>query len=204
MPFLQKDIAMNYQIFSPFSNRISTLIAFLLSVALAWFGLSAPLSYFFLLGFIFPIIISMRLHRLNETGTAYTLTENSHWTIYIYGFPTQEQRAVLKNPCFWSSDRIKQFFVRCFVAKTLMQCASIAILAQDFIKPERTTPMLVMIALPVLLCLLYAVSKSTYMLYLIMTNKWQCESLVTETGSVWYQGFLETEGVRQPLFSRLL
>ncbi|OAT34066.1 putative inner membrane protein [Buttiauxella brennerae ATCC 51605] len=194
---------MNYQIFSPFSNRLSTFFVFVLSIVSAWLGLSAPVSYFFLLGFVFPIIISMRLHRLNETGTAYTLTENTHWTIYLYGFPSQEQRAVLKNPCFWSSDRIKQFFIRSFVAKSLLQCACLTILAQERIKLAQN-PMLVIIALPVLLCLLYAVGKSLYMLYLIMTDKWQCESLVTETGSVWYQGFMEKDGVREPLFSRLL
>lgn len=196
-----KGFAMNYQVF-PIFTRITTLLFFLFSFISCFFGISALLTYCVLVGLFFPISISMRLHRLNETGIALTLTENTQWITYIHGFPAQEQRAVLKNPCFWSTERIQQFFIRCFVGKMVLQGSCIAILAYEF-QSFKGSEVSVILALLALLYLLYMSAKSAHMLYLVATNQWQCESLTTSRGSIWYQGFLPTKEGRDTLFARL-
>ena len=75
---------MNYQVFPLIFMRITTLLFFFIAVGLNFLGVSALICYFVLVGVAFPIAISMRLHRLNESGLALTLTENSQWLIYLY------------------------------------------------------------------------------------------------------------------------
>lgn len=128
---------MNYQLFSPFFTKVIMLLIALLCIVLASFGISAPFCYIVFIGIIFPVAISMRIHRLNETGTALTLTESSHWIVYIHGFPAEEQREVLKNPCFWSTERVKQFFLRGLAGKVILQLACLALLVNEYF---RSTP----------------------------------------------------------------
>lgn len=192
---------MNYQVF-PLFTRTTTLIVFLLSFIFCFFGISALLTYYVLVGLFFPVGISMRLHRLNEMGSALTLTEDTRWITYIHGFPAQEQREVVKNPCFWSKERTRQFFIRCFAGKIILQGVCIAILACEFLSfnGEGITAILALLAL---LYLLYMSGKSAYMINLLATNQWQCESLTAPSGSIWYQGFLPTKKGRDTLLTRL-
>ncbi|HGH3392080.1 TPA: hypothetical protein ACJIKU_001921 [Citrobacter freundii] len=172
---------------------------FLLAVGLSFIGISSLITYFVLIGIVFPVIVSMHLHRLNEAGTALTLTENTQWMVYIHGFPAQEQRSVLKNPCFFSQARLRQFFIYGFSGKLCLQIACIAILAHDYANGGNTVA-----ALFVLACLLIFAGISTRALYCVATHQWQCETLTTNTGSVWYQGFFPGKEGRETLFSRLV
>ncbi|MCU6174617.1 hypothetical protein [Citrobacter cronae] len=176
---------MNYQVFPLFFMRIATLLFFFIAVGFHFLGISALISYFFLVGVAFPVAISMRLHRLNESGLALTLTENSQWITYIHGFPAQEQRSVLKNPCFFSRERLRQFFIAGFTGKLCMQIVCIAILMRDYTNGGNA-----LAALFALIFLIAFATRNISWLYRIITNKWQCEALTTDTGSIWYQGFL--------------
>ena len=192
---------MNYQVF-PLFTRTITLLFFLIGFAFCLFGISALLTYSIVVGLFFPVGISMRLHRLNETGLALTLTEDTRWITYIHGFPAKEQRDVIKNPCFWSTERKRQFFLRCFASKMILQAACIAILACDVLSSEGDA-VTAILALLALLFLLYMSGKSAYSFYLLATNQWQCESLTTSGGSIWYQGFLPKKEGKDTLFARL-
>lgn len=194
---------MNYQLFSPFFTKVIMLLIALLCIVLASFGISAPFFYIVFIGIVFPVAISMRIHRLNETGTALTLTESSHWIVYIHGFPAEEQREVLKNPCFWSTERVKQFFVRGLAGKVILQLACLALLINEYF---RSTPGSGqdLLAAGVLFFILFSISKNFWTMYLLATDKWQCESLTTTSGSLWYQGFLCKGNRRVTLFSRLV
>ena len=81
---------MNYQVF-PLFTRTITLLFFLIGFAFCLFGISALLTYSIVVGLFFPVGISMRLHRLNETGLALTLTEDTRWITYIV-FGQQKER----------------------------------------------------------------------------------------------------------------
>lgn len=189
---------MNYQVFPLLFTRITTLLFFLLALGFSFIGISALLSYIVLIGIIFPVIISMHLHRLNETGAALTLTENTQWITYILGFPAQEQRAVLKNPCFFSEARLRQFFLFSFSGKLCLQASCIVILMRDYANGINA-----LFALFVLIILLACISKSVWVLYQLITGKWLRESLTTDSGSIWFQGFLGEGSKRTALFKQL-
>ncbi|MTH44910.1 hypothetical protein [Intestinirhabdus alba] len=194
---------MNYQILPLFFSHLSTLLFFLSAIGLTFFGLSAPVVYFILLVLVLPIGLSMHLHRLNETGTALTLSENVWWMTYVYGLPAPEQRAMLKNPCFYSTDRIQQFFIRGFAGKISLQLTCIAIHIYECFALEKE-PLSIALALLVLLFLLCALGRSAFTASLIVTGKWQSETLTTDSGSVWYQGVITKGTRRETLFSRLV
>ena len=189
---------MNYQVFPLLFTRITTLLFFLLALGFSFIGLSALLSYIILIGVAFPIIISMRLHRLNETGVALTLTDNTRWITYIHGFPAQEQRTVLKNPCFFSEARLRQFFLFGFSGKLCLQTLSIFILIRDYTNGANA-----LFSLLVLVILVACISQSIWTLYQLITGKWLSESLTTDSGSTWFQGFLGEGSKRTTLFKQL-
>lgn len=190
---------MNYQVFPLFFMRVTPLLFLLVAVGLHFLGISALISYFVVVGIIFPVGISMHLHRLNESGLALTLTENSQWTIYIHGFPAQEQRSVLKNPCFFSQARLRRFFIVGFSGKLCLQIACIVILTYDYTRGGNA-----LAALFALICLLAFTGRCMWCLYQVTGNHWQCETLTTDTGSVWYQGFSPKGTDRKTLFSQLV
>ena len=189
---------MNYQIFPLFFTRVGTLLFFLIAVGLLFFGVSALISYFILVGIVFPVLISMRLHRLNESGLTFVLTETSQWMIYIHGFPAQEQRAVLKNPCFFSPQRLRQFFIAGFSGKLCIQIGCFIILAYDYANDGDAIATLV-----ALVCLLLLTGNCVRSLYRVITNQWRCEDLTTDTGTVWYQGFIHNGGLKVTLLKQL-
>lgn len=189
---------MNYQVFPLLFTRITTLLLFFLALGLSFIGISSLLSFYIVVGVVFPLIISMRLHRLNETGAALTLTENSQWMTYIHGFPAQEQRSVLKNPCFFSEPRLRQFFIASFSGKLCLQIACLAILAHEAANQANT-----IVVLLVLMILLVYISKSIWILFRLITGKWLCESLATDSGSVWFQGFLGEGSKKVAMFTLL-
>ncbi|SCC03495.1 hypothetical protein GA0061071_104258 [Kosakonia oryzendophytica] len=98
---------------------------------LAFMGLSAPIFYGLCMGLIFPVVLSMRLHTLSESGQALLLKETTHWTVYVQGIPVQETRSSLKNPCFSTPQRLQQFFRRTLFARLALQVASVAMLVQQ-------------------------------------------------------------------------
>jgi hypothetical protein len=189
---------MNYQVFPLFFMRMITLLLFLIAVGLHFVGISALISYFVLVGVIFPIMISMRLHTLNESGQALILAENSQWTTYIHGFPAQEQRSVLKNPCFFSQARLRKFFIACFSGKLCLQIACIVILVCDYTNGANAIA-----AMFALVCLLVFAVSSVSALYRVIANRWQCENLTTDTGTVWCQGFMLNGEKKMAMLARL-
>ncbi|HFZ1709421.1 TPA: hypothetical protein ACIJWR_002400 [Citrobacter sedlakii] len=194
---------MNYQIFPFIFTRTAMLFLFVFAVVLTFFNLSALLTYLILVGLFFPIGISMRLHQLNETGVALTLTEKTHNITYIHGLPAHEQRVVIKNPCFWSKKRIQQFYIFSFLGKLILQGFCIAILAREYLLTGANAATDI-VALLILVYMLSMSGRSAYMLYRIATHRWRCEPLTTSSGSVWYQGFLFEGNNRVTLFERLL
>lgn len=189
---------MNYQVLPLFFMRITTLLFFFIAVGLSFIGVSALICYFILLGIFFPVAIAMRLHQLNESGLTLVLTENSQWTTYIYGFPAQEQRSILKNPCFFSPKRLRQFFIAGFSGKLCIQIGCFVILACDYANGGNAIATLF-----ALICLLLFAGSCVWSLYRVAVNQWHCEDLVTDTGTVWYQGFIGEGGRKITLLKQL-
>lgn len=176
---------MNYQVFPLLFMRVTTFIFFLLAIGLHFLGISALIYYFVIVGVAFPVGVSMRLHTLNDSGLALTLTENSQWMTYICGLPAQEQRSVLKNASFYSHARLRQFFIGGFSSKLCTQLGCFVILAYDYAHGGNAIA-----ALFALICLLLFAGSCVWSLYRVIANQWHCEDLTTDTGTVWYQGFI--------------
>ncbi|QJT79821.1 hypothetical protein [Kosakonia sp. MUSA4] len=122
---------MNYQTTAfPLYSPLYILLG-VFCLALAFFGLSAPFLYGLLMGLVFPVLVSMRLHTLSQHGQATLLSEISNWKVYMQGIPLEEQRASLKNPCFRTPERLQQFYWRGFIARIILQLMTLGLLIQQ-------------------------------------------------------------------------
>ena len=193
---------MNYQFSTSAFALPLTLLLIVLSVMLNFIGISAFLVYFLFIKFFFPIAISMRIHRLQEQGLALTLTEESQWITYIHGLPAIEKRAALKNPCFFSPERTRQFFYRSFLAKLCLQIACVVILVSETISSQNDG--ILIISLLVFTGLGYGCVKSAVALYQICQGDMRCDPLETQTGTLWFQCFLPLNDGHTPALSKLL
>lgn len=191
---------MNYQTTALWIYAPLYLLLFLLVIGLAFIGLSAPVFYGLAIGLVFPVIISMRLHTLSENGQAQLVKEISDWTVYVQGIPVQEKRASLKNPCFFTSGRIQQFYLRGFIARLGLQVAALCLLAQQM----RANPLSGYLALAgaaALIFLLAPLCRTVLTLRKVHRAEWTLQK-VAENGS--YQAFfIDNKGAHTAL-SRLL
>ncbi|WP_152958533.1 hypothetical protein [Trabulsiella odontotermitis] len=193
---------MNYQIFPLFINKISHLLIILAATILAYLGYSALVSYLILLKILFPIVICLRLHILSNHGAVQLLSEKSEWMIYIAGFPANEQRLVLNNISFTSPERLRQFYLRGFTLKSIIQLACIIIALNEYAHPIRHLIPKVL-ALPVIPGLIYMLSVSGFTLLKIIRNEWPSVSQSIQFNHNWYQGYLLSRKGTIPMLSRL-
>ena len=194
---------MNYQTTSLWFYKPLYLVLASLALTGALFGFSSMLGYLLLAGLVFPVVVSMRIHRLNESGTAMTIKENSEWLVYMHGIPVREQRAVLGNPCFLSPQRTRQFFLRGFIARLAIQASCLTFLYQQF-QAQPVTPLSAVVAGISLLALLYVLSRSLLALTQLLSGQFHTETVTSPTGSIWYQGFFSHGNVRSAGLEKLL
>lgn len=194
---------MNYQTSALWFYKPLYLIVTLFAILGTLFGFSAILGYLLLIGLVFPIVVSMRIHRLNESGNALTIKENSEWLVYVQGIPVREQRSILSNPCFVSPQRTRQFFLRGFVVRLAIQVTCLVVLYQQF----QATPFETLsasIAGVSLLALLYVLSRSLISLRQLIKGQFSMETVTSPMGSVWYQGFFSGGDARKAGLEQLL
>ncbi len=101
---------MNYQTTTLWFYSPYHLLLVVAVIAATFLGLTAPILYFLVIGLLFPVLVSMRLHILSENGKATLIKEREEWMVYVQGIPVHETRASLKNPCFSTPERLRQFF----------------------------------------------------------------------------------------------
>lgn len=145
----------------------------------------------------------MRIHLLNESGTALTIKENSEWLVYVHGIPVREQRALLSNPCFHSPERVRQFFLRGFIARLAIQAGCLVMLYQQF-QEQPVTTLSASIACLSLLVLLYVFGRSLLALTQLLRGEFHAETITSPTGSIWYQGFFSRGDARSAGLEKLL
>lgn len=91
---------MNYQTTAfPLYSPLYILLG-VFCLALAFFGLSAPFLYGLLMGLVFPVLVSMRLHTLSQHGQATLLSEISNWKVTYKAFRWKSNALRLKTPVF--------------------------------------------------------------------------------------------------------
>lgn len=179
---------MNYQTSGLWFYKPLYLVLGSLALIATLFGFSSMLGYLLLTGLIFPVLVSMRIHLLNESGSALTIKENSEWMVYVHGLPVREQRSTLSNPCFLSPQRTRQFFLRGFIVRLAIQLTCLVILYQQFLASP-ITALSASIAGVSLLALLYVSARTLLSLTGLLNGRFLVETVTSPTGSIWYQGF---------------
>ncbi|WP_342321576.1 hypothetical protein AAEY27_15480 [Kosakonia sp. BYX6] len=176
---------MNYQTTALWIYAPLYILIAVAGIGLSFFGLSAPIFYVICIGLIFPVIISMRLHTLSESGQATLMKETSNWTVYVQGIPVQEKRSSLKNPCFFTPQRTQQFFMRGFIARLCLQLVAVGMLIQQTL----ANPLLSyygLAAVFALLFLLVPLYRTLMALREIYVGKWALQYVDATVG---YQAF---------------
>ncbi len=178
---------MNYQTTAfPLYSPLYILLG-VFCLALAFFGFPAPFLYGLLMGIVFPVLVSMRLHTLSEKGQATLLSEVSNWKVYMQGIPLEEQRSSLKNPCFRTPERLQQFFWRGFIARLLLQLMALALLIHQMQEIEWTS-YVVIAAVAAFILLLLPVYHTLTTLRGMRAGAWTLQRVEAANG---YQAFFQ-------------
>lgn len=159
-----------------------------------FFGIKAPIFYCVMIGVIWPLLVSLRLHRLKEKGLVLDKSNQAEWLIYINGIPVRETRNELANPCFAIEKDIKTFFLRAISIKLVLQLSAVVMLIQQILLLDDYW--LIAVGIIVGLILAYRCYMSIQVLQNIIKKTWLVESVITEAVSQWYRGYF-TEGSRK-------
>jgi hypothetical protein len=193
---------MNYQTTALWFYQPFYYLAFLICLGFTFLGLSSPLFYMVMVGLVLPVLVSMRVHTLSEAGNAWLVKESSDWQVYVNGIPVQEQRSTLTNPCFSSPIRLRQFYLRAFMCKLVIQLAALVMLWTQ----GREAELLSMTALAevIIFCvLLWIIASTVSAIRAISAQKWEIQSITSGGGSHWYQAFFVNKQKAQPALGKL-
>lgn len=193
---------MNYQSASIFIYTVRIFFAICLCGLLALIGISAPLFYLFVMGLVYPVILSVRLHSLSEKGVALLPKEKSEWMVYVHGIPVRETRSALTNPYFFSIESVKTFFLRAYFGKLLIQICAVVLLVQQTL--EVSWPWFYLGVVVAALWFAYVIAMTLIELISIMKNGWFVEKLVSPSQSEWFGGYIDFRNYRVTVFERLL
>ncbi|MHA8114725.1 hypothetical protein ACX122_16870 [Kosakonia cowanii] len=187
---------MNYQTTALWFYSPYHLLLVFAVIAATFLGLTAPILYFLVIGLLFPVLVSMRLHILSENGKATLMKEREEWMVYVQGIPVHEKRASLKNPCFPTPERLRQFFMRGFIARALIQFAAIAMLLDQ----ARANPLISyegLAAGTMLVLLLIPLYRTARAISDVHAGKWALQEIDAATGYQAY--FVDNKQVKTAL-----
>lgn len=193
---------MNYQTTTLWFYNPYIFLVLALCLGCLFLGLTSPLFYIVMTGVVLPVVVSMRLHTLSETGSAWLIKECSDWMLYLTAIPIQEQRSTLNNPCFSSPERLQQFFLRGFGGKLAIQVVAMVMLFNQGKEIELMSFAGLVEAL--LLCLLVILLASTLRtLSQIRKQQWEIQTITSKAGTLWYQALFLNKQKAQPALSKL-
>jgi len=187
---------MNYQTTALWFYSPYHLLLVFAVIAATFLSLTAPILYFLVIGLLFPVLVSMRLHILSENGKATLMKEREEWMVYVQGIPVHEKRASLKNPCFPTPERLRQFFMRGFIARAVIQLAAIAML----IDQARANPLVSyegLAAGTMLVLLLIPLYRTARAIPDVHAGKWALQEIDAATGYQAY--FVDNKQVKTAL-----
>ena len=193
---------MNYQTTALWFYKPFYFLALLMCLGATFFGLSSPLFYIMMVGLALPVLVSMRVHTLSEAGKAWLVKDRSDWQVYVNGIPVQEQRSTLKNPCFSTPERLKQFYLRAFVCKLAIQLFALGMLWTQGREVELIS-LKALVEGIILFALLLIIASTVKTLRAIFTQKWELQSMTSDEGSHWYQAFFVDKKKAQPALGKL-
>lgn len=166
---------MNYQTTGSFIYSGRLFLAVLLALGLSFFGVSALLFYLFAVGLVFPVVVSMDLHRKKESGKIRVPDNREEWMVYVNGIPVRETRNTLANPAFMSQAALRRYFIVLFSVRIVLQVIACVMLAAQGAGVQHWGIWLALAAAGGLM--LYGLSRSCLCLQALLSAGWVVERL---------------------------
>lgn len=193
---------MNYQVTSFYFYSFKAFLWACFCLALIFFGSSAPFLFLLVIGLVFPVLVSIRLHTLTEQGAVLSSSQTHEWMVYVQGIPVQETRRHLSNPFFYSKQRASQFFLKAFLFRAAIQIAIIGLMLFQWPSYEEFFSYAGVVL--AFLVLLYSLMHTLYNLNAVYKDSWQVESFTAPSESQWFQAFFTWRKRRQGALESLL
>ncbi|MFU2315267.1 hypothetical protein [Rahnella sp. PCH160] len=112
---------MKYLSTSIWIYKPAVFLTAVICLGLGFFHVNGPLVYMVCVGLIFPVGMSVHLHRLKDQALIYMPEKKSDWMIYVHGIPVRDSHSSLSNPFFMNKELLKTFYTRMFVVKIIIQ-----------------------------------------------------------------------------------
>jgi predicted DNA-binding transcriptional regulator len=200
--WIYRDEAMNYQMTSIYFYSFKAMLWAAFCLTISFFGSPAPFLFLLILGIVFPVVISVRLHTLTEQGAVLNNSQAEEWLVFVNGIPVQETRRPLSNPFFYSTQRATQFFRRAFLMRAVIQALIIGWMLVTWPPYEMFIISAGMIL--ALLIMLYSLIHTLSNLQMLNKNHWEIASLKAPGESEWFQAFFTWRKRRQGALESLL
>lgn len=111
---------MNYQFGWYLFLRPRTFFIALFLCSFALLGVTAGAVWLIIMGLIYPVAVSMRLHILGQNKAVMLRQTCSEWIVYLPGIPVQEQQSALINAAFPSETALRRFYIRALTSKLIL------------------------------------------------------------------------------------
>lgn len=122
---------MNYQFGWYLFLRPRTFFIALFLCSFALLGVTAGAVWLIIMGLIYPVAVSMRLHILGQNKAVMLRQTCSEWIVYLPGIPVQEQQSALINAAFPSETALRRFYIRALTSKLILHAVTLSVLWLD-------------------------------------------------------------------------
>ncbi|MFD1091818.1 hypothetical protein [Providencia vermicola] len=183
---------MNYQVAPLWINSAKLACLIVISLFLAFFSVSGFIVYLLVIGVVWAVVVSFKIHGLKEKGIILKNSDVSDWMIYIQGIPVEEKRQSLANPCFAILSQGQSFFSKAFILRGLIQAFFCVYIFQQIYFVNNIYVQV--FALMFEAYILYSLWNTIQNFIAMKQNKIITEELVAPSGSHWYRlSFMKKE-----------
>ena len=187
---------MNYQFGWYLFLKPLTFFSVLFFCALTLAGITASSTYVLMLGIIFPVAVSMKLHLLSLNNRVMLRETASECLVYLPGIPVQETQYAIRNVAFETTQALRNFYQRALIYKALLHILIICILCID-IKNAEAGGLWVPAAAITACVLLNGLRSTLTALYRVLRLRFEVQTQDT----VWHEAFFNTKPGLSVLFS---
>ncbi|MGG4662285.1 hypothetical protein [Providencia vermicola] len=183
---------MNYQVAPLWINSAKLACLIVISLFLAFFSVSGFIVYLLVIGVVWAVVVSFKIHALKEKGIILKNSDVSDWMIYIQGIPVEEKRQSLANPCFAILQQGQSFFSKALILRGLIQAFFCVYIFQQIYFVNNIYVQV--FALMFEAYILYSLWNTIQNFIAMKQNKIITEELVAPSGSHWYRlSFMKKE-----------
>ncbi|EAZ5302361.1 hypothetical protein ACFDWB_003479 [Salmonella enterica] len=175
---------MNYQFCWYLFLRPLTFFMVVLLCAFTFIDITASAAWLIILGLVYPVAVSMRLHILHQKKAVMLRQNRAEWIVYLPGIPVQEKQSALINVAFSSKTALRGFYIHALSSKVILHIITFYILWFD-VQHATLTWYRILAALITLAILVKSMSSTLLMLHKVV--RCQYNVCTIEMASPWYE-----------------